>query len=262
MRYLYLCSAALWLLSCGGGGSGSSPAYTPSEKEQLRMEMTLVTPRWQAAADSVERWTAAAGGRLLRREKEAQRWHFYAIAIPVAQAKPFVEQVRTLGEVLSERTSLESVTQAYTDLEARLQSKEEAIARIRSLMERSTSPSDILKAERAMQELLSERDELRSRFEAMRQQVQTVQLDLTLRNPRYVDYSEGGSYFSQLLRSIEAGWEGFVYFTFAVAYLWWLWLLLAILIWWLRRQKKRIATAAPPKKDAGDPAAGPPAPTA
>lgn len=262
MRYLLWIVSALVLSSCGGGGS-SSPTYGDrSEKEQLRMEMTLVARRWQAAADSVERWTAAVGGSLLRREKDAQRWYFYSIIVPTAQAKSFLERLRTLGEVLSERTSLENLTQAYTDLEARLKSKEEAIARIRELMQKSTNPSDILSAERAMQQLLSERDELRSRFEAMQRQVQTVQLDLTLRNPRYVEYSEGGDYFSQLGRSLRAGWEGFVYFTFAVAYLWWLWLLLAVVIWWLRRQSRRAAKRTPQQKDAKGPAAGPPESTA
>lgn len=262
MRHLPWIVAAIFLSSCGGGSS-SSPAYTDrSEKDRMRMEMTLVAHRWQAAADSVERWAASAGARLLRREKEAQSSYFYSIALPVAQAKSFIERVRTLGEVISERTSLENLTRAYTDLEARLQSKEEAIARIRDLMQRSTSPSDILSAERAMQELLSERDELRSRFAAMQEQVQTVQLDLTLRNPRYVEYSEGGSYFSQLLRSVRAGWEGFVYFTFAVAYLWWLWILLAAGIWWLRRRNRRAVTAALLQKEAKGPAAGPPESTA
>lgn len=262
MRYFPWIVAGFYLFGCGRGDSRSATYGDRSEKEQLRMEMTLVARRWQAAADSVERWTAAVGGSLLRREKDAQHWYFYSIVVPTAQAKPFLERLRTLGEVLSERTSLENLTQAYTDLEARLKSKEEAIARIRELMQKSTKPSDILSAERAMQELLSERDELRSRFEAMQRQVQTVQLDLTLRNPRYVEYSEGGDYFSQLERSLRAGWEGFVYFTFAIAYLWWLWLLLAVVIWWLRRQSRRTAKRAPLQKDAKGLAAGPPESTA
>lgn len=261
MRYLPWI-AGIVLCSCGGGGS-SSPTYSDrSEKEYLRMEMTLIAHRWRAAADSIERWIPGVGARLLRREKDAERWYFYSIALPTPQAKPFLERVRALGEVLSERTSLENLTQAYTDLESRLKSKEEAIARIRDLMQKSTSPSDILSAERAMQELLRERDELRSQFEAMQRQVQTVQFDLTLRNPRYVEYSEGGNYWSQLLRSLKAGWEGFVYFTFAVAYLWWLWILLGVLIWWVRRKTRHAVRAGQLQKETKGPAADPPTPTA
>jgi len=144
-----------------------------------------------------------------------------------------------MGTLLSEHTSLEDITQAKMDIKARLRMKEEAVERLHALMRQARTPSEILETEKALQKALTERDDLRSQYENQRLLAEYVRVELTLCNRRYVEYSQGGSYWLQLWRSVEAGWEGLVYFTFVMAYLWWLWILIAGLIFLLRYRRRR-----------------------
>ncbi|MCX7605654.1 MAG: DUF4349 domain-containing protein [Bacteroidia bacterium] len=237
------------LTACDGGG-GSSSAYSPrtesnGSKQVLSAYLEIVPHRWEGTADSVEKWTFKRRGQLLRKEKTEERLLTYSIRIPTAHAGEFIQEVRTLGEIINEHTSLTDITREYADIEARLKAKEEAVARLKELLRQARTASEILEAEKALQQALSERDELRSQYETGKALSESIQIDLTLRNRLYVEYSQGGSYWNQLLRSIKSGWEGFVYFTFAIAYLWWLWLITGLLIltlrWIARRSKKNAA---------------------
>lgn len=247
MPYLYSMWRIIWsvvpilLILSGCGGGGSSGSYTPpSEATQtLSMRMEVAPYRWQSAPDSVEAWLTAVGGRLLSRHKEEDRYYLYALRVPTPKVEAFLAKVRGMGTLLSEHTSLEDITQAKMDIEARLRMKEEAVERLQALMRQARTPSEILETEKALQTALTERDDLRSQYENQRLLAEYVRVELTLRNRRYVEYSQGGSYWLQLWRSIEAGWEGFVYFTFVMAYLWWLWILIAGLIFLLRYRRRR-----------------------
>lgn len=244
----FLAGVAFW--GCGGGGGGSSSdSYTssPEAKQSVSASLTLIPHRWEGAADSIETWTARNGGQILRREKYENRSYSYTLRMPTARAQAFFAQVRTLGEVLNEYTTLSDITHAYSDIEARLKAKEEAVERLRALLREARTPTEILETEKALQTALEERDNLRSAWENNRLLSETVQVDLTLRNRRFVSYEEGGSYWAQLWQSIAAGWDGLVYFTFALAYLWWLWLLIGIallLYRWRQRKKTHPPTTA------------------
>ncbi len=237
--------ALFWFWGCGGGSSKSSESSVYSIAEQGEGKKTLeawveVAPEknWRSAKDSVLQWLEAAGGTLLELEVEEHRIQVRA-RVPVSQAEVFFTRVRNLGLVLSEYTALADITRQYTDIEARLASKDTAVSRLKALLARARTPSEVLETEKALQEALQARDELRTQYENARLLSQTVIARVSLRNPAKVEYSEGGSYIDELLRSIEAGWTGFVYFTFAVAYLWWVWLLIVGLILWIRWNKRR-----------------------
>ncbi|GIV23692.1 MAG: DUF4349 domain-containing protein [Bacteroidia bacterium] len=241
--------AGIVFWGCGGGERSSPDTYTssPEAKQSVSASLTLIPHRWEGASDSIETWTARSGGKILQREKYENRFYSYTLRIPTTKALDFFTQVRTLGEVLNEHTSLSDITRAYNDIEARLKAKEEAVERLRALLREAHTPSEILEAEKALQIALTERDSLRSSWENNRLLSETVQVDITLRNRRFVSYQEGGSYWAQFWQSIEAGWDGFVYFTFALAYLWWLWLLIGLgsfLYWWRQRKKTQPPTAA------------------
>ncbi|MCX8112263.1 MAG: DUF4349 domain-containing protein [Bacteroidia bacterium] len=232
------------LTACGGGGNGGSYNSSSETVQTVSARMELAPYRWKGAPDSVEAWVAEYGGRLLSREKEEDRAYSYTLRIPTPKTEAFLAKVRRLGIVLSERTNLVDITKEAMDIESRLKIKEEAVERLQNLLRQARTPSEILEAEKALQTALSERDELRSQYENRRLLAEYIRLDLVLRNLRYVEYSQGGSYWLQLWRSVESGWDGFVYFTFALAYLWWLWLLIAILIFVLWRRQRRFNKAA------------------
>ncbi|MEN3040704.1 MAG: DUF4349 domain-containing protein [Bacteroidia bacterium] len=232
----------LW--GCGDVAVGGS--YSPSSDgsaHNLSARIEVAPKQWEGASDSVETWATRMGGRLISREKNQDKSYVYAFRIPTKRFEEFVSKVKNLGILINEQISLSDITREVTDIEARLRAKEEAVQRLQGLLARANTPSEILEVEKALQTALAERDELRSLYENQKLLVESVRLDIILRNLRYVEYREGGSYWLQLWRSLAAGWDGFIYFTFAVAYLWWFWLLLGVGIllirWWLRRRRVR-----------------------
>ncbi|MCX7652318.1 MAG: DUF4349 domain-containing protein [Bacteroidia bacterium] len=247
MRYILGGILAFFLVGCGdssGGGSYTSPSNEVIQKISARIE--VAPKRWDGAPDSVESWAAQAGGRLLNREKNEDKSYAYVFRIPVKQFESFVSKVRSMGIVINEQVSLSDITKEVADIEARLRAKEEAVQRLQTLLARASTPSEILETEKALQSALAERDELRSQYENQRLLAEHVRLDVILRNRRYVGYSEGGSYWLQLRRSVEAGWEGLIYFTFFIAFLWWFWLLIGVGIliirWWVKKRRAQKAS--------------------
>lgn len=240
-------SLLFFLWGCGGGGSDSSSFSGVGEdggKKTLEASLEVAPKKnWKSAKDSVLRWLEAAGGKLLELEVEESRVQLRA-RMPVNRADAFFARVRSLGLVVREYTALADITRQYADVEARLASKEAAVTRLQGLLAQARTPSEVLEAEKALQEALEARDELRSQFDNARLLSQTVTAHITLRNPATLPYGEGGSYWYQLLQSVEAGWTGFVYFTFAVAYLWWLWLLIGLLVGLFVWRRKRRGKAA------------------
>lgn len=231
-----------------GGASGSSSPSRISDgaggesKRVLEASLEVAPEKnWKSARDSVLRWLDAAGGNLL--EQEVQKSSIYLrVRVPVKEADAFFARVRGLGLVVSEYTSLADITRQYADLEARLASKEAAVSRLQGMLAQARTPSEVLETEKALQQALEARDSLRTQLENARLLSQTVTASITLRDPSTLDYNEGGSYWVQLLSSLEAGWKGFVYFTFVVAYLWWVWLPMGVFVWFVvsrERRKKR-----------------------
>ncbi|MCS7188677.1 MAG: DUF4349 domain-containing protein [Bacteroidia bacterium] len=239
----------MWLTACNGGGNST---YTPTpgpegSKKKLSMYLEIIPHHWQEAIDSVEKWVQALGGNIHSKTKEDERSCSYSVLLPVTKASYFVEKVRSLGKVRSERTFLADITQEYADLEAKLKAKDAAIQRLQALLQQAHTPKEILEVEKSLQQALQERDELQSALKAKQHSTEMVEIEIYLQNRRYVEYNQGGSYWDQLLRSLASGWEGLVYFTFIIAYLWWVWLIILFLIVFLRWLSRRKKQSPPPK---------------
>lgn len=144
------------------------------------------------------------GGRLLSRHKEEDR-------VPTPKVEAFLAKVQGMGTLLSEHTSLENITQAKMDNMSSPSHEGRSRRTPASPHASSAHAFGDSKTEKALQMVLPERDDLRLQYENLRLLTEYVRMELTLRNRRYMEYSQGGSYWLQLWRSVEAGWEGFVY---------------------------------------------------
>jgi len=79
------------------------------------------------------------------------------LRIPAERFEAAGTSIRSLGKLLSERSTVEDVTKAYTDLETRLKVKRDELARIRELLKsKAGTLKDILEAEREISRITEE----------------------------------------------------------------------------------------------------------
>ncbi|MCS7162429.1 MAG: DUF4349 domain-containing protein [Bacteroidia bacterium] len=227
-------------LSACGGPTGGGGVSAPTEGEQHKTVLELVSQDWPAAIDSLHRWTTFARGYFLYKERRGEQAYFCRLRIPLEEASAFLVQVSRLGERLSEYHTALRPFEGLQYLQSRLQMKEEAIQRLRALLQNARTASDILAIEQELQRALAEYAALRDTLYQRELEQRYLQVEITLYNPYYLDYFQGGSYLGHLKRSVAEGWRGFIQFTFWLAELWWVWLLSGLgwglWRWWRRRK--------------------------
>lgn len=239
MRWM-IAGVLVFITACDGGGASGTGASVQSSGQRLAASLTIIVEGWKQSLDSVESWAQAAGARSIQRELQEERYAFFKYLVPRSAYERLIRQLRGLGEVLSEHTSLSDISQGQSELEGKLALKDSLIVRLRGLLQQARTVSEIVEVEKALQQALSEREELLLEKQRADSLTKVVELELTLRNAEYVEYSEGGSYWAQLVRSFREGWNGLVYLTFIAAYLWWLWVLILLLVIVVRRYRKRL----------------------
>ncbi|MEN2992017.1 MAG: DUF4349 domain-containing protein [Bacteroidia bacterium] len=229
----------LALSACGGPTGGAPPA--PMESEQHKAILELVPHDWPAAIDSLHHWATLAGGYFLYRERRANQAYLCRLRLPKEKAPAFLAQVSRLGKLLSEYYTALRPAESLHHLQSRLQMKEEAIQRLKALLQNARTASDILAIERELQRALAEYAALRDTLYQQELERRYLQVEITVYNPYYLDYFQGGSYLGHLKRSLAEGWRGFIRFTFWLAELWWVWLLgglgWGLWRWWRRRKR-------------------------
>lgn len=81
-------------------------------------------------------------------ESDTQKTYYLTVKVPPAKFDEFVSKLKGIGEIKSMDTSLEDVTEQYTDLNARISNLEAELSRLNALYERAENVEDVLLIER------------------------------------------------------------------------------------------------------------------
>jgi hypothetical protein len=161
-----------------------------------------------------------------------------SVEVPAAQFDEALAAARGLGEVVSYTRSSVDVGATVTDTEARIAALEASLARLRGLLERATSLSDVIELENAIASRQAELDGLLAMQRDLANQTEQSRITLQLVTPQVAD-----EYFTT---STPGAWErildiaGTVWLWLGVALVVTspLWLLGAGLWWWSRRRRR------------------------
>jgi DNA repair exonuclease SbcCD ATPase subunit len=117
------------------------------------------------------------------------------LRIPAERFAAAGSSIRSLGTLLSERTTVEDVTKAYTDLETRLRVKRDELARIRELLKtRAGSLKDILEAEREISRLTEELDLAEGERQFYDHQIRLSSLTVELQEPAPANFTRASAW--------------------------------------------------------------------
>jgi len=132
------------------------------------------------------------------------------------------------------------VTEEYIDIEARIQTKKELLARYRELLKQATKVEDLLAIEKETGALQEDIESVERRITELKDRLAFSTLHVTY----YQETKAAFGFFSRFVDAIKDGWEGFLWFLIVLTNLW-VFILLAVTaifafkLWRKRRKKDR-----------------------
>ncbi len=126
----------------------------------------------------------AQGGFLARQElsgaSSSHQRGSWTIRVPLSQFDGFVAQVEKLGELERNSRDAQDVTEAYTDLEARLRNKQSSEQRLLSHLEQSAQLKDTLELERELSRVRGEVEQLQGQLNLLKSKTDLATVSLTV----------------------------------------------------------------------------------
>ena len=165
------------------------------------------------------------------------------VRIPGSNFEKFITGIESEdGEVLYKTIEARDVTDQFIDLETRLNTKKNYLARYNELLKKAQAVKDILEIEEKVRGLEEEIDSTIGRLKYLSDQVDYSTLDLTItkekefkHNPTYRD-----PFMEKLKESFSKGWYGFVDFILFLFNIWPFLVVTGLLIYAWKRFKLKL----------------------
>lgn len=165
----------------------SQPPLSKMNNDVAQQERKLIKRSWltigvkdldrseQAAKKIVEQ----QNGYIQNTQDEQGKSFNLSIRIPQENYLPTLQQLRSVGEIISENENVQDVTTEFIDNQARLDNLYKLRNRIQLLLNRADRIDDILKIERELNRTQSEIDRLEGRMKYLKGQVDYASIELT-----------------------------------------------------------------------------------
>lgn len=194
------------------GASGATATVgIPGRDRQLARTALLATtvPQVLTAADQARQIAVTAGG-YSGSERTDPTSASLSLVVPSDKLDNVLTQLSALGQVTNSQQTAQDVTGQVVDVESRLETARRSVARLRALLDRATSISEIASVESQLTTRESDLESLEARQNALAGQVamSTVSLTITAAPPpAAMEEKQTG-----FLAGLAAGWRGFLTF--------------------------------------------------
>jgi len=180
------------------------------------------------------------------RNSDNESGYDLTIRIPVVNFDKFVNYAETgKGKVLYKEISARDVTEEFVDLETRLNSKRNALARYNEIMKKANAMKDIVELENAIRTLQEEIETTEGKLRYLNDCVNYSTLTMSISTQKDFTYTpvKRDSFWEKFKESVTEGWYGLVDFVLGIFLLWPFWLvvvaLIILILRWLKRRKAR-----------------------
>jgi hypothetical protein len=161
----------------------TSGTLTVEESERMlvrRAAMDVVVGDVAKAAARTQSILVSAHG-YVERGQRSDRSASFTIRVPEASLDPMLDSLGTLGKVASHAVSAEDVTEESIDLDARLQALIAERDRLKQLLDRATTITEVMTVEREVARVQGEVDSLSGRLKQLRNSAAMASVDLSIR---------------------------------------------------------------------------------
>ncbi|WP_116041654.1 DUF4349 domain-containing protein [Amycolatopsis palatopharyngis] len=199
-------------------------------------------------ADAVARARDIAGevGGYTGQERSDLHSATVEVVVPSDELDATLNRLSALGEVVAREQHARDVTEQVVDVRSRVQTQQASVARVRELLDRANSISEITSVEAELTSREAELESLKSRQEALAGSVAMSTVTVSIRPAAAPVAADSGT---GILGGLAAGWQAFLdvgagTLTVLAAMLPFLVLLglpVALLVWWLLRRRRTVA---------------------
>ncbi|MFF0148247.1 uncharacterized protein DUF4349 [Amycolatopsis sulphurea] len=227
------------------GPKAAPSQVSPSTTDRKLARSARLDVTTQTVADVVTRARAIAAdfGGYPGQETSTTDSATVSLSVPAEKLDPVLDRLAGLGEVTRRELSTRDVTGQVVDVAARLATQRASVDRIRALLAKASSVSEIASVESELTSREAELESLERQQDSLAGTVAmaTVALSVTGTTAPQASDESGG-----FLGGLGAGWHGFLVFggavlrvlgavvPFAVV----LGIPAAALLWWLRRRRR------------------------
>ncbi len=196
-------------------GDGAVPAATaaPSDTSRASERQVVRTGTLSLRSPELDRDrrqappTGRDHGRLCGVGVDLDGWEDSAatsrlvFSVPSANLDRFMAEAAKLGELVSRAVTARDVTEQVVDVEARIGTLRESIARIRALMSKAGSITEIARVEQELTQRQSELEALLAKQKALKNQVERAPVTVTLLRPGQAETP------NPFLTGLSQGWD-------------------------------------------------------
>lgn len=242
--------------SAAGSDVGMDTTGTQQRQVIVTAQATVQVDDPSASADDVVLLVESVGGHVEGREEQrgnddypGHAW--LVLRVPAEELSGVIDDLETVGDVLSVSQSEDDVTGTVQDLDARIAALETSTQRLLEIMAEADDTTDLLAIEKQLSERQADLEALQTQRDALGDQVALSTLTVTLdAEPVTPVVARGG-----FVGGLESGWNALVSFVGMLlvalgALLPWVVALglpaLALMVVLRRRRKPAPAQAAPP----------------
>lgn len=197
-------------------GAARKIVYT-SQIEIIVEDLSLAQQRMTKLINAVQE----KGGYLSHQEITGtagyQRRGTWTIRIPLAQFEGFVVEIETLGELERNSRDAQDVTEAYTDLEARLRNKKSSEERLLSHLAKASELKDTLELEREISRVRGEVEQLQGQLNVLKNKSDLATVTVTLTERKGYVPPTKPTFGTLVSRTFFNSWQGLVTFGQALA---------------------------------------------
>jgi uncharacterized small protein (DUF1192 family) len=199
----------------------------------------------QNAKQKIDSLVKSVGGYYANenlKNSDNQSGYELVIRIPALNFERFVGSAeKGSSKVLYKEIQARDVTEEYVDLESRLFSKRNSLARYNEIMKKANSVKDIIEIEESIRALQEEIESTEGRLRYMNDCVDYSTLNMTISTEKDFTFkpAKRDSFWEKLKESIADGWYGLVDFILDFFSLWPYLILILPVVFFIRRWIKK-----------------------
>jgi hypothetical protein len=166
--------------------TGSNPTTNQERVVIYNAYISLETGGVQAAVSKIEVLADTLGGYVSKTSLSSsgiQTVTDISIRVPQAHFRAAIDQIRTYGKVLDERTTSDDVTQQFVDLTARLVNLQKQEIRLREILTMARTVEDVLNVERELERVRGEIERLQGQVNYLEGNAEMSSIAVQLAEP-------------------------------------------------------------------------------
>ncbi|SFC37152.1 DUF4349 domain-containing protein [Streptomyces aidingensis] len=198
------------------GGFAGAPEL-PSTLHLIRTaHLSVLTEDVPGSYREAVRLAERAGGYVSEEQTDEDsagyRRSRITLRVPPEEYGSLLQELAGLGRLAHREVTTEDVTREVVDVESRIASQEESVARVRALMEDATTLTDVVTLESELSRRQADLEALKAQQKSLSEQTGMATITLELREPEAeeIEPEEAEDAGPSLPDALRGGWDAFL----------------------------------------------------